>query len=123
MAIDHLIGTEGDAELLADPLTFFVSVAVSGAAALGLFGWLVPRATSQGPRRAASTGLVCAAASVVPGIALLWLGVPFVGAGAAVALGLASRRVERSGRALLAIGAGVAVICLGIALYVYALVA
>jgi hypothetical protein len=124
IAIDHLVGTEGDGEgeLLADPLTFAISVAVSGAAALVLFGWLVPRATSTGPPRAATTGLISAVASVVPGIALLWLGVPFVTAGTGVALGLEGRRGERRRQAVVAIVVGLAVLCLGTALYVYALV-
>jgi hypothetical protein len=124
MAIDHLVGTERDDEggLLADPLTFAVSVAVSGAAALVLFGWLVPRATSSGPPRAATTGLISAIGSVAPGIALLWLGVPFVTAGAGVALGLEGRRGARRRQAIVAIAVGLAVLCLGTALYVYALV-
>ena len=124
MAIDHLVGTErdGDGGLLADPLTFAISVAVSGAAALVLFGWLVPRATSTGPRRAATTGLVSASASVVPGVALLWLGVPFVTAGAGVALGLEGRHGERRRQATAAIAVGLAFLCLGTVLYVYALV-
>jgi hypothetical protein len=124
MAIDHLVGTEddGDGGLLADPLTFAVSVAVSGAAALVLFGWLVPRATSTGRPRAATIGLISAIASAVPGIALLWLGVPFVTAGAGVALGLEGRRGERRRQAIVAIAVGLAVLCLGTALYVYALV-
>jgi hypothetical protein len=124
MAIDHLIGTEGgDSDLLADPLTFAISVALSGAAALVLFGWVVPRATSRGPRRAATIGLVCAVVSVVPGIALLWLGLPFVSAGTGVALGLESWRTEPGRQAAAAVAAGLAVICLGIGLYVYDLVA
>lgn len=124
MAIDHLVGTErdGDDGLLADPLTFAISVAVSGAAALFLFGWLVPRATSAGPPRVATTGLVSAIASVVPGVALLWPGVPFVAAGAGVALGLEGRHGERHRQAIVAIAVGLAFLCLGRAPYVYALV-
>jgi hypothetical protein len=124
MAIDHLVGTEGDdSDLLADPLTFAISLALSGAAAFVLFGWVIPRATSRGPRRAATTGLVCAVVSVIPGIAVLWLGVPFVTAGTGVALGLVSWRSEPGWQAAAAVAAGLAVICLGMALYVYALIA
>jgi hypothetical protein len=125
MAIDHLVGTEddGDGELLADPVTFAISVAVSGAAALVLFGWLIPRVTSQGRERAATTGLVCSLLSLVPGVALLWLGLPFVMAGAGVALGLEGRRSERRRQAVASIVVGLAVLGLGTALYAYALVA
>lgn len=125
MTIDHLVGTEddGDDELLADPVTFAISVAVSGAAALVLFGWLIPRATSQGRERAATTGLVCSLLSLVPGVALLWLGLPFVTAGAGIALGLDGRRGARRRQAVAAIVVSSAVLGLGTALYVYALVA
>jgi hypothetical protein len=125
MAIDHLVGTEngGDDEVLVDPLTFTVSVAVSGAAALVLFGWLIPRATVRGSERAATTGLVCSVSSVIPGVGLLWLGLPFVTAGAGVALGLEGRRGVRRRQAVAAIVVGSTVLCLGTALYVYALAA
>ena len=49
MAIDHLVGTEGDDEGgLADPAMFAISVALCGALAIALFGWLVPRVISRG---------------------------------------------------------------------------
>ena len=80
-----------------------------------LFGSLVPRAISGGPSRATTTGLICAVLSVVPGIALLWLGLPFVSAGAAVALGTEGSRDRRwQGAAATAIG--LMVIVLGLAL-------
>jgi hypothetical protein len=123
MAVDHLVGTAGAPELFADPGTFALSVALSGAFALVLFGWLVPREVSKGPRRAATAGLVCAVGSVVPGLALLWLGLPFVSAGAAIALGLESRERELSTRATVAVILGIAVIVLGLALYGFALIA
>ena len=121
MAIDHLIGTEGDEESgLADPATFGVSVALCGLLAVVLFAWLAPRAISRGPSRAATTGLICAVLSVVPGIALLWLGLPFVSAGAAVALGMEGSRDRRwQGAAATAIG--LMVVVLGLSLYAYAL--
>ena len=123
MAIDHLIGTEGDddSEVLADPLAFAIAVGMSAAAAFVLFGWLVPRAISLGRSRAATTGLICGVLSVVPGVAFLWLGFPFVTAGSAVALGLEGWRGERRGQAALAVIAGGVVITLGTMLYVYAL--
>jgi hypothetical protein len=123
MAIDHLIGTEGDddGETVADPVTFAISVALSAAAAVFVFRWLVPRATAMGRSRAATTGLICGVTSLVPGVAFLWLGFPFVTAGAAVALGLEGWRGERRGQAAVGLAAGAAVIGLGTVLYLYAL--
>jgi hypothetical protein len=87
-----------------------------------LFGRLVPRAASLGPNRAAATGVVCGALSAVPGIALLWLGVPFVTGGAAIALGLEGRHGGRRWQAIAAIVLGSLVVGLGTALYAYVLV-
>ena len=121
MAIDHLVGTESDDESgLADPSTFAISVVLSGALALVLFGWLIPRTLAKGRSRAATVGLVCSVLSVVPGIALLWLGLPFVSAGAGIALGMEGRR-EAHWRGVAAVALGLAVIVLGLALYGYAL--
>ena len=121
MAIDHLVGTEGDDEGgLADPTTFAISVLLSGALALFLFGWLAPRTLAKGGSRVASVGLVCSVLSVVPGIALLWLGLPFVSAGAGIALGMEGRR-EAHWRGVGAVALGRAVVVLGLALYIYAL--
>jgi hypothetical protein len=58
--------------------------------------------------------------SVVPGIALLWLGLPFVSAGAGIALGVEGWR-ERHWQAAAAVAIRAAVVVLGLALYVYAL--
>ena len=120
MAIDHLIGTEGDDEGgLADPAMFAISVALCGALAIALFGWLVPRVISKGHARAATTGLVCSALSVVPGVALLWLGLPFVTAGAGIALGAEGWR-GRHWQGAAAVAIGLVVVVLGLALYLYA---
>lgn len=63
---------------------------------------------------------MCSVLSVVPGIALLWLGLPFLSAGAGIALG-AEGWHERHWQAAAAVAIGAAVIVLGLALYVYAL--
>ena len=121
MAIDHLIGTdrEGDAGLV-DPAMFAISVALCVGLALVLFAWVVPRSVAHGPSRAANVGLLVSALSIVPGIAVLWLGLPLVSAGAGVALGLEGLPGAR-GRALAAVVLGAGVVVLGLALYAYAL--
>jgi hypothetical protein len=98
---------------------FAISVALCGALAIALFGWLVPRVISKGHARAATTGLVCSALSVVPGVALLWLGLPFVTAGAGIALGAEGWR-GRHWQGAAAVAIGLAVVVLGLALYLYA---
>jgi hypothetical protein len=115
MAIDHLVGTErGDDDSgLVDPGTFAIAVVLSLAAAVILFGWLVPRLSGQGPERAARSGLVCSIASVVPGIAVIWLGVPFIVAGAGIALGLDGRSGARRVEATAAVAVGALVLALG----------
>lgn len=121
MVIDHLIGTdrEGDAGLV-DPAMFAISVALCVGLAFALFAWVVPRAVARGPSRAASVGLLLSVLSVVPGIVVLWLGLPFVSAGAGVALGLEGWPAGRW-RALAAIVLGAGVVVLDLALYAYAL--
>lgn len=123
MAIDHLVGTErADDDGLVDPTMFAISVSLSLAIAALLFGWLVPRETRKGPERAARSGLVCSVASVVPGIAFIWVGFPFVVAGAGLALGLHGRRGRRRIEAAAAVGIGALVLVLGAAAYVVAVV-
>jgi hypothetical protein len=123
MAIDHLVGTErADDDGLVDPTMFAISVSVSLAIAAFLFGWLVPRETRKGPERAARSGLVCSVASVVPGIAFIWVGFPFVVAGAGLALGLDGRRGARRTEAGVAIVLGALVLVLGALAYVVAVV-
>jgi hypothetical protein len=75
---------------------------VSLVLALALFGWLVRRWTKT-PERAANAALVCSVLAVIPGIALVWLGVPFVLAGCGIALGLSGREGDRRGRATAAV--------------------
>ena len=121
MAIDHLIGTErSDDDGLVDPVMFVVSVVLSLAGAAVLFGWLVPRELDKGLERAARTGLICSIASVVPGIAFLWVGLPFVVAGAGVALGLEGRHGVRRAEASAAIALGGLVLAVGSVSYLVA---
>jgi hypothetical protein len=123
MAIDHLVGTDRtDDEGLVDPAMFAISVGLSLAVAAFLFGWLVPRETSRGPERAARSGLVCSVASVIPGIAFLWVGFPFVVAGAGLALGLEGRGSGRHFESRAAMAIGGLVLVLGAAGYVVAAV-
>jgi hypothetical protein len=124
MVVDHLLGTEPDAgeSGLADPATFAVSAVLTLAAASFLFGWLVPRVRRQGAERAASVGLVSSVVSAVPGIVLLWLGFPYVCAGAGAQLGRDGRRGARSGRALAAVVVGTAILLFGIAFVIYGVV-
>jgi hypothetical protein len=122
LAIDHLLGTErGESESgLADPTTFAVSVGLCLLAAVVVFGWLVPRARSRGPERAAAVGFIASVLSVVPGIAFLWLGFPFVVAGGGVALGLEGRRGGRRWLALAAVVVGAAMMAFGAVAYTVA---
>ena len=121
MAIDHLVGTDRtDDDGLVDPAMFVISVVLSAGVAAVLFGWLVPRERASGPERAARSGLLCSIASVVPGIALLWVGVPFVVAGAGVALGLEGRRGARRVEATAAVVIGALAVVLGCLAYAVA---
>lgn len=123
MAVDHLLGTERrDDEGVVDPAMFAIGVVLSLAAAAVLFGWLVPRERARGPERAARRGLVCSVASVVPGIAFIWAGFPFVVAGAGLALGLEGRRGARRVEATTAVVIGALVLALGTVAYAIAAV-
>jgi hypothetical protein len=117
MAIDHLFGNESggndDDQFPVDPAMFAISVGLSLLAAIVLFGWLVPRERAAGPERAARIGLICSVLSVVPGIALVWVGVPFVVAGAGVALGLEGRTGSRRREATAAVTIGALALTLG----------
>jgi hypothetical protein len=125
MAVDHLVGTEREEgeSGLADPVTFAVTAALSLATAALLLGWFVPRERRAGPDRSARSGVACSVLSIVPGVALLWLGFPFVVAGAGVELGLAGRTGARRRLALAATVLGATLVGLGAAVYLVALVA
>ena len=124
MAIDHLVGTSRSDEDggLADPGTFAISVVLSLAAAAVLFGWFVPRERYRGPERAARSGLVCSVLSVVPGVALIWLGIPFIVAGAGLALGLEGRFGTRRVEGSVAVTIGALALVLGAVAYLIAAV-
>ncbi len=116
MAVDHLVGTEPDAgdSFPVDPAAFFISVGMCAVLAVFLFAWVVPRSRARVDReRAAGQAAACSWLAVVPGIAVLWLGVPFVLAGGGVALGLLGRRSERPRLATAAIVVGALVLALG----------
>jgi uncharacterized membrane protein YhaH (DUF805 family) len=78
MAVDHLIGDDPGLE---DPPAFLISAAVILVTAALLFGRVVRRA--HDPGRAGFIVAVLAVASLL----LIWLGVPFAVAPAAIALG------------------------------------
>jgi hypothetical protein len=124
MAIDHLFGNESgdtdDDRFPVDPAMFAISVGLSLVVAAFLFGWLVPRERAAGPERAARSGLLCSVLSVVPGIALVWIGVPFVVAGAGVALGLEGRAGSRRKEATAAVIIGALALTLGTVGYLFA---
>jgi hypothetical protein len=108
MSYDHLVP--------GDPGGFVIGSALSVVLAAALFGWLVPRSKTT-PERAAQIGLVCSVLAVIPGLALVWLGLPFVLAGSGIALGLVGREGERRGRATAAVLIGAGVLVLGAAAY------
>jgi hypothetical protein len=123
MAIDHLVGTdrgEGDEGFPVDPAMFAISVALSVAVFALLFAWVVPRARAAGPERTARVGLVLSALSVIPGIALLWVGIPFVLAGAGVSLGSEGRAGGRRVEAIAAVVLGAVVQIAGLVAYLLA---
>jgi hypothetical protein len=124
MAIDHLLGTsEGDDEgALADPAMFAIAIVLSIATAVLLFAWFVPRERGRGPERAARSGLLCSVLSIVPGIAFLWVGFPFVIAGAGVALGLEGRGSRRRLEARAAVVVGSLLLVFGALGYLVAAV-
>lgn len=116
MAVDHLMGDDPGLE---DPPTFLISSALLLALAAFVFGFVVPRAKSaaEPAKRAARDGLICSVLAVVPGIAVLWLGLPFILAGGGLALGLISRREKSSPLAVAAIVIGILVLLLGTIAY------
>lgn len=120
MAVDHLLGNESDNPDtgLVDPVAFVVSVALSIGVAVLLFGRVVPRAESRGPARAAVVGVILSVLSFVPGIGFLWLGFPFVIAGAGIALGLVGLSGARRRLAILALAIAAAPILVGTSFYV-----
>jgi predicted permease len=109
MAVDHLLGDDPGLE---DPPAFIISSAIILVIATLLFGLVVRRA--RDPRR----GSFIVAVLSVLSLTLIWLGVPFAVAPAAIALGL-----RGEGRlAAAAIAIGVLVLLLVTGAYVYSAV-
>ncbi|CAN5190026.1 hypothetical protein BH09ACT13_BH09ACT13_01850 [soil metagenome] len=105
MAFDHLVGDDPGLE---DPVAFAISAALTLITAAIVFGVVVPRARHE-PDGAAKRGFVLSLVSVL-GIALIWLGVTFVLAGGAIALGLVGRRGARARLATAAVVIGLVVL-------------
>jgi hypothetical protein len=105
MTFDHLLGDDPGLE---DPVAFAIAAGLTLATAAVIFGLIVPRAKSN-RSVAAKRGLVLSIVSFVA-ISLIWLGVTFVLAGGAIALGLYGRRGERAGLAWAAIAIGMLVL-------------
>jgi hypothetical protein len=108
MAFDHL---RGDDPGLEDPAAFLISVAICLVLAVGLFAVLIPR-LRRDPDRAAKWALGIGAFSVLC-MVLVWLGVPWIVGGSAIALGLIGREGSRARLATAAIvlGAITLVLC------------
>lgn len=107
MTFDHLLGADPGLE---DPVAFAVSAVLVLATAALVFGVVVPRAHSS-RSVAAKRAFILSLLSFLA-IALIWLGVTFVLAGGAVALGLYGRGSER--RALAWAAIAIAVLVLGV---------
>jgi hypothetical protein len=114
MAIDHLLEDGGGFD--ADPGGFLVSSGLSLALAWYLFGRVVPRAATDA-MRAARDAVRCAVIAVLS-LPAMWLGLPFVLAGACIALGLLGRHGEGRRRAVAAIVIGALVLLAGLSDYV-----
>jgi hypothetical protein len=116
MAVDHLMGD--DPAVLEDPAAFLISAGLCVALALVVFGWVVPRTQASPDASRRSRVAVALAVLAVVGIPLVfWLGLPFVLAGGAVALGLGALWSERRRLALAAVIVGSLVLALGIVGY------
>jgi hypothetical protein len=116
MAVDHLMGDDPGLE---DPPTFLIASGLSLALAAFVFRLVIPRAKAAAApaQRAARDGLLCSVLAVVPGIAALWLGLPFILAGGGLALGLIARRRKPSPLAIAAIVIGIVVLLFGAGAY------
>jgi hypothetical protein len=110
----------GDDPGLEDPPTFLLASGLSLALAAIVFRLVVPRARAAAarPGRAARVGLILSVLAAVPGIAVLWLGLPFVLAGGGLALGLRERRTAPSRTATAATLLGALVLLFATAVYV-----
>ena len=109
LAIDHLIGTAGERDNGDDfpiaPAAFVISAAVTLVLAVFLFRVIVRRAAGETADRAPRKAITCAVLALAA-VPLLFLGLPFPLAGAAIALGLHGRAAIRPGAATAAIVIG-----------------
>jgi hypothetical protein len=123
MAVDHLLGESDDEDGAAlDYPAFAISTVLCVAVAGLLFGRVVPRARARGPERAATIGLLWSALGIVPGVLVLWLGFPFVVAGAGIALGIVGLTADRRAKAIAAIVLGTLLLAFGAVYYLSAVV-
>jgi hypothetical protein len=120
MAIDHLVGTEGDDSWPVDPVAFFISTAIALTLIVVLFRFVVAPARAD-PDRAGKRALLYGVLAVVT-VPLLFLAVPFPFAGTAAALGLIGRDGRHHRRATAGVVLGALVVALGLAAYIGALV-
>jgi hypothetical protein len=123
MAIDHLIGTDKDANEesgLADPGAFVFGVVLSLAVMAVLFLFVVRPTTN--PDDAAKRAALCSALAV-PAVVLAFLGLPFPLAAAGIVLGLRGRAGRRRRLATAAITLGSLIVVAITAGYVGALIA
>lgn len=113
MFFDHMLDVEE--AFPADWPAFAISVALIVIVAAIVFGVVVRRTTASPAAAdlAGKRGLVCSILSVLalPGI---WLGLPFVLAGAGITLGVLGRTGRRRRMAVAAIAIGVIVLVLGV---------
>jgi hypothetical protein len=124
MAVDHLIGESDPGEsdsFPVDTTSFVVTSLLSIALVAGLFGFVVRRAPADNERRLARRALVFGALAVLT-VPLLFAGVPFAVAGAAIALGLMARERGRERAGTTALVLGVLVVAFGVGVYVEALI-
>ena len=102
MWFDHMRGDDAGYE---DPPAFFVSTAICLLVAAALFGSIVQRARRD-PDRAAKRGAVTGVVAVLS-VATVFLGIPWIVGGAAIALGLTGLDGARRRLAWVAVALGV----------------
>ena len=124
MAVDHLIGKSDPGENDSFPVDtpgFVLTSVLSIAVAIALFRFVVRRAATNEARRLARKALIVGVLAIVT-IPLLFAGVTFPIAGAAIALGLMTRASGRQRAGAAAVILGTLVLVLGVGVYLDALV-
>jgi hypothetical protein len=122
MAVDHLVGESepGDTDSFpVDPAAFVITSALTIALAAVLFRFVVRPAADS--RRLARKAVVVGVFAVLT-VPLLFAGVPFVVAGAAIALGLKARERGHGRAGTVAVALGTLVVALGVGVYADVLV-